>query len=346
MKKTSITILSLIVALPALAQQHLPNGVVVYALPKTTLKINAEATREVFTAGPYAKFAPKYLGFEVPVDDKVSYSLKSLEMEYYVEADAAKTYTVILKDSKSASNFLSMTSTGLVAMFENNAISSVPWRFGADARQQQFTNRGHEPTLAKETTTFYRTAKTDAGFERVPVQQSQVVEKNVERRAEEVANAIFSLRKRRIEMITGDAGDGFSGDAMRAALEELNRMEQEYLSLFVGKSSFDIQSADFEVIPDPTQAKQLYVAFRFSESQGLMMRDNVAGRPIVLELVESGSKKPSATNANDTDKGRRVSYRIPEVITARLSDVQNVLLEMRVPMYQFGVVMTFPIDVR
>jgi len=346
MKKTSIIVLSLVAALTALAQQQLPNGVVVYALPKTTLKINAEATREVFTAGPYAKFAPKYLGFEVPVDDKVSYSLKSLALEYFVEADAAKTFTVTLKDSKSASNFLSMTSTGLVAMFENNASSSVPWRFGADARQQQFTNRGHESTLTKETTTFHQTVKTDAGFERVPIQQSQVVEKNVERRAEEVANAIFTLRKRRIEMITGDGGEGLSGDAMRAALEELNRMEQEYLSLFIGKSSFDIQSAGFEIIPDPAQAKQLYVAFRFSEGRGLMMRDNVAGRPIVLELVEADSKKPSFTNAGDTDKGRRVSYRIPEVMTARLSDGQNVLLEMRAPMYQFGVVMTFPIDVR
>ena len=344
MKKIFIIASSLVVALAAFAQQQLPNGVVVYALPKTTLKINAEAIREVFTAGPYARFAPKYLGFEVAVDDKVSYTLKSLEMEYFVEADAAKTFTVALKDSKSSSNFLSMTSTGLVAMFENNAASSLPWRFGADARQQQFTNRGHESTLTKETTTFYREVRTDSGFERVPVQQSQVVEKNVERRAEETANAIFALRKRRMEMIT-EGVDGLSGDAMRAALEELNRMEKEYLSLFTGKSSFDTQSAGFEVIPSPTQAKQLYIAFRFSESQGLMMRDNVAGRPVVLELDESGTR-PLATNAHDTDKGRRVSYRIPEVMTARLSDGQNVLLEMRVPMYQFGVVMTFPIDVR
>ena len=346
MKKIVVIIAFLAVVLSAVAQQQLPNGVVVYALPKTTIKINAEAMREVFTAGPYAKFAPKYLGFEVLTEDKVSYALKSLEMEYYVEADAAKTFTVALKDSKSASNFLSMTATGMVAMFENNAATAVPWRFGADARQQQFTNRGPESALAKETTTFYKAVKTDSGFERVPVQQSQVVEKNVERRAEEAANAIFALRKRRMEMIIGDAGEGLSGDAMRAALEELNRMEQEYLSLFIGKSSFDTQSAGFEVIPDPAQAKQLYVAFRFSENQGLMMRDNVAGRPIVLELTEFDSRQLSATNANDTDKGRRVSYRIPKVMPARLSDGQNVLLEMRVPMYQFGVVMTFPIDVR
>ena len=346
MKKTIVITLLLIVALSAFAQQQLPNGVVVYALPKTTIKINAEATREVFTAGPYAKFSLKYLGFETATEDKVSYALKSLEIAYFVEADAAKTFTVVLKDSKSATNFLAMTSTGMVAMFENNSNAAIPWRFATEARQQQFANRGHESSLAKETATFYQTVKTDKGFERVPVQQSQVVEKNVERRAEEVANAIFTLRKRRMEMITGDGGDGLSGDAMRAALEELNRMEQEYLSLFVGKSTFDTQSAGFEVIPDAWQAKQLYIAFRFSESQGLMMRDNIAGRPVVLELMESGNNKPSATNAGDLDKGRRISYRIPEVMTARLSDGQNVLLEMRIPVYQFGTVMTFPIDVR
>ena len=42
--------------------QELPQGVVVYALPLTSIQLQAEATREVFTAGPYAKFAAKGAG--------------------------------------------------------------------------------------------------------------------------------------------------------------------------------------------------------------------------------------------------------------------------------------------
>ncbi len=342
MKKIFVSALCLFLAVGAFAQQ-LPNGVIVYALPKTTLRITAEARREVFTAGPYAKFAPKYLGLEVPVENRETCTLRSVDLQWLVEADATQTYTVAVKDSKAATNFLTMTATGLVALFENAAAAPAPWRFATAAREQDFHNRGPESNLAKENSTFYKTVKTDNGFERVPVQQSQLVEKNIERRAEETANAIYTLRKKRMELITGDSDNIPSGDGLRAALEAIDALEREYLSLFVGKSSCDTQIASFEVIPDPGQAKQLYVAFRLSDTQGLVASDNMAGRPVVLDLTPTARVGAMPSNAEDTDKGKRVCYRIPEVCQARLIDGQNTLLQQRVPVYQLGKTMTFPL---
>jgi hypothetical protein len=252
---------------------------------------------------------------------------------------------VALKDNKSATNFLTMTAAGPVAMFEQNTSASVAWRFANAAREAGFHDRGTVSNLAKETTTLYKTEKTDAGFERVPVQQSQVVEKNIERRAEETANMIYSLRKKRMELISGDTDNPLSGDAMRAALEEIARLEEAYMSLFVGKSSFDTQTMTFDVAPDAKQAKQLYVAFRFSETKGLLAATNLAGRPVVLELTPEKNVKAMPSNASDTDKkGKRVSYRIPEIVQARVLDGQTVLLQTRLPVYQLGAVMTYPID--
>jgi hypothetical protein len=323
----------------------LPQGVVVYALPMTSVQIQAEATREVFTAGPYAKFAAKYLGVEVTAENRETYSLKSIELASFVEADAAQTYTLALKNNRSATNFLTMTAAGPVAMFEQNTSASVAWRFASAAREAGFHNRGVVSNLAKETTTLYKTEKTATGFERVPVQQSQVVEKSVERRAEETANMIYSLRKKRMELISGDADNPLSGDAMRAALEEIARLEEEYMSLFVGKSSFDTQTMTFEVVPDAKQAKQLYIVFRFSEAKGLLAAANLAGRPVVLELTPENNVKAMPSNASDVDKkGKRACYRIPEIVQARVLDGQTALLQTRLPVYQLGTVMTFPID--
>jgi hypothetical protein len=335
---------ALCICISAFAQQ-LPQGVVVYALPMTSLQIQVEATREVFTAGPYAKFAAKYLGIEVSTENKENYSLKNIQLASFVEADAAQTYTVALKDNKSSANFLTMTAAGPVAMFEQNAAASVSWRFANAAQEAGFHNRGTVSNLAKETTTLYKTVKTDAGFERVPVQQNQVVEKNMERRAEETANLIYSLRKKRMELISGDADNPLSGDAMRAVLEEITRLEEAYMSLFVGKSSFDTQTMSFDVVPDAAQPKQLYVAFRFSETQGLLSSANLAGRPVVLELTPEKEVKATPSNAFDVDKkGKRISYRIPEVVRARILDGQTVLLQTRFPVYQLGTVMTLPVD--
>jgi hypothetical protein len=344
--KGFIFIFTLCMCVPAFSQsqqQSLPQGVVVYALPMTSVQIQAEAVREVFTAGPYAKFAGKYLGIEVATENKETYSFKSINLTPYVEADAAQTYTVALKSNKSAANFLSMTATGLVALFEDNAHTAIPWRFAHEARESDFHDRGPVSNLAKETTTFYQTVKTNAGFDRVPVQQSQLVEKNVERRAEETANMIYALRKRRIELITGDADNAPNA----AVFEEITRLENEYMSLFVGKSESYTQAMTFDVVPDHAQAKQLYVAFRFSDTQGLLSPANLAGRPIVLELTPEKDMRAMPSNDSDADtKGKRVSYRIPAVVQARLTDGQTTLLQTRFPVYQLGRVMTFAIDAR
>jgi hypothetical protein len=101
----------------------------------------------------------------------------------------------------------------------------------------------------------------------------------------------------------------------------------------------------FDVVPDAAQPKQLYVAFRFSETQGLLSSANLAGRPVVLELTPEKEVSAMPSNAVDVDKkGKRISYRIPEVVRARVLDGQTALLQTRFPVYQLGTVMTLPID--
>ncbi|MDR3236733.1 MAG: DUF4831 family protein [Prevotellaceae bacterium] len=325
--------------------QQLPQGVVVYALPSTSVQLQVEAVCEVFTAGPYAKFAPKYLGIEAQAENKDIYSLKSVNVVPFVEADASQTYTAALKDGKSSANFLAVTAVGLVALFENNASVPIPWRFASNVREAGFDNRGYVSNLATTTTTFYKTVKTDTGFERVPVQQSQVVEKSVERRAEETANMIYSLRKKRIDLLTGDVDNLPAGDAMRAVLEEITRLEDAYVSLFTGKSSFDVQTMTFDVTPNALQPKQLYIAFRFSDTQGLLSPANLAGRPIMLELTPEKEVSAMPSNASDVDKkGTRIHYRIPAVVQARVLDGQTTLWQTRFPVYQLGSIMTVPIN--
>ena len=41
-----------------------PTGYVTYSLPQTVLSLEVEAVRETFYAGPYAKYAEKYLGIK------------------------------------------------------------------------------------------------------------------------------------------------------------------------------------------------------------------------------------------------------------------------------------------
>ena len=162
----------------------------------------------------------------------------------------------------------------------------------------------------------------------------------------DLANLIFTLRQKRIDILTGDTDVTYSGEAMSAVLDEITRLEQEYLSLFIGKSVKQPQTLVFDVVPSAANNKQMYIAFRISDNQGLLPANNVGGRPIVLELVADGEniQNVSAAEATANSKGRIV-YRKPVTVIARVLDGQNILMQGRVPVYQFGKVLSFPVDI-
>ena len=147
-----------------------------------------------------------------------------------------------------------------------------------------------------------------------------------------------------MEIITGETDATFSGDALRAAIDEINRLENEYLTLFTGKSVSDTQRMEFDVVPKAENTKHFYVAFRISESQGLLTSDNVSGRPVVLELIQDGDNAAKVNMDLTLAKGR-VLYRKPAIMNARVSDGQNLLLQTRVAVYQLGSMLSFPIEI-
>ena len=171
-----------------------------------------------------------------------------------------------------------------------------------------------------------------------------VVTKSIEQRAREAADMIFSLRKKRVEIVTGDTDATFSGEAMAAAIQEISRMEKEYLSLFIGYSDVQVQKMKFDVVPSKTAKSQVYVAFRVSDQEGLVSADNVAGKPYLLELVPQQVSDSDASRM--APKGAVAWYRVPAVCTVKLSDGVNLLLQDRVPVYQLGFEEAFPIGVK
>lgn len=331
MKKITLILAALSAALSLRAQD--PEGALVYALPQTVISIQVEAVREDFHAGPYARYAQKYLGVDARQADAVTYTVSSVKLDSYTEADPESRYTVV--PGKGMPSFLSLTAQGLVAIGGGDD-SGTRWRFTSDSKSD-FAERGVGSNLSSASTTLYRSV---AG-QTIGIQQEMVVSKSVEERAQEAAEMIFRLRRSRIDIITGDTDATYSGEAMGAAINEISRLEQEYLSLFLGYSDIQTQQMNYEVIPAPGN-QQRYVAFRVSETAGLVPSDNVSGKPYLLELVP---QEPAPAMGGGS-RGNLAYYRVPAVCTVKLSDGVNVLLQTRLPVYQLGVVSTFPINAK
>lgn len=315
-----------------------PEGSLVYSLPSTSVRLEVEARQEKFYAGPYAKYAQKYLGVEARQADKVTFEVISVKMTPFVEADPALRYTVTPGSGMPA--FLSLTSQGLVSVADA-ASESTEWRFPV-AGKADFSDKGLTSNLTSESTTLYRTVKNESAYNKVAVQQEMVVQKSLEARAKEAADMIFDLRKKRVQIVTGDTDATFSGEAMSSAVAEISRLENEYMSMFIGYSEVSTQKMNYDVVPSADNDAQLYVAFRLSDSKGLVAADDISGRPYLLEFTPSPVNIPDARGTKP--KANSAYYRVPATCTVKLTDGSDVLLQSRMPVYQLGVVSTFPLS--
>lgn len=323
-----------ILALSAIAAsaQDVSAGYLSYALPKTDLIFEVTARQEVFHAGPYACFAQKYLGVSARQKDETTFEITGINLTGAVEADQTARYSVSLPD-KLVDRYLQLSAQGLIAETGKSFADGASWRFPVSSRGS-FESKGIPANLTLESSTLQGAKGA--------VSRSATVEKSLERKAQEVADMIFKIRENRYKILVGDTDATYSGEAMKATMEELDKLEKDYTTLFLGYSEYNSHSAVFEVIPSADNARQMYVAFRISDTEGLVSPDNMSGKPVYLQLtVESIAS--AADNRNGQKPKYVIYYRIPAICKATLSDGVNNLLQIRVPVYQLGTLNTYPI---
>jgi hypothetical protein len=267
-----------------------------------------------------------------------------VELTPLVEADQSLSVALNIGSSKNASaNFLNFCSQGLIVAAGYFSAETAPARFPSP--MQPTFNEG-VANLSTQTTQLYKSVTNENGeVEKIAVPQTQTVAKSLEKKAEETAQLIFRLREKKIDILTGDTDANYSGAALGSAVDKMDLLEKEYTSLFTGKTTVATQTASFEIVPKAKNAKQSYVVFRISDTQGLLPPDNMSGRPVYLELTVTDGKIAPEISAEEiaASKGK-VAYRMPLVVTARLLDGQTVIGQTRIPVYQFGKLAYFPLD--
>lgn len=337
------TLASLLLPMAASAQKYVdPEGCLTYSLPSTVITIDVEAVQEKFYAGPYAKYAEKYLGMDVPQKDATVWHLTEITMVPSVEADMDSRYSLYVEKGTIDASFLKLSTSGLVAFGDVAGVNDVTWRFPMNG-EGDFSSKGVSSNLTSEATVLYKSDKKN----KVTVQQNVIVAKSLEQKAKEAAEMILDIRQKRLQIVVGDTDATYSGEALGAAVAELTRLEDEYMTLFTGYCEYQQQKMSFEVVPEAERETQRYIAFRISEADGLVTADNLSGKPVVLEFVPQEIAPVPALSEKEGKKAPalRCHYRIPAVCNVRLTEGVKVLLQGRVPVYQLGVESTMPVNV-
>jgi hypothetical protein len=321
-----------------------------YSLPRSVIYVNVKCERSVFIPGPYASFAKKYLGLDGVVSEpKTTYSINDIDFDIQVETDPSAIYA-ILPTKKGYGNYLKLNEHGLVLPIDANAFGKTIKSSKKESKENTivFKDLSYKPFIEKKKATFYGRVLNDSVFTRVPIKKTMVVEKNIEEKAKEAAEFIFNLRERRLEFLTTDVDQPFSGDAINEILNEIQRLEDKYLSLFIGKTYTSYSTQTFSYVPTNSEGEST-ILFRFSEIKGILPQTDLSGRPILLEVeVPNTSLLDSAYKSLNTriqkDELTRFYYRVPAYTNISVVDGSEVLAKRRVAIYQYGPIFSLPIN--
>ena len=300
---------------------------ITYALPSTTLTVEVEVEQTSFFAGPYANYARKFLNMDAKDRDAVSSAITAAQILPRVEADGKALYTTEPDNAA----LLSLSAQGLVAVQPSAAAGA--WRFLPPANAS-FPGSVANPTK-EESRVSYKTIQTEDNIVQVPVEHKVKSAKSMEDMAAEAAEMILSVRKDRLNIVSGNTDASYSGEAMGAALKALDRIEKEYMALFQGYTVKRTFTASFDVVPEQGQHAQRYLVFRLTDNGPV--QEGQKGIPYYIEL----EPEPLAYAQDDERGGRKskaapLHYRIPAVCRVRFTQDGQSLLETRIPVYQLG----------
>ncbi|MDD2380643.1 MAG: DUF4831 family protein [Mariniphaga sp.] len=342
--RITITFLALMMVLPTFGQRRtkadegtLPVVMegVTYALPRTGLRITVNAVKESFEPGPYAAYAEQLLGIsDARNRPSVYWSIEDVKLETFAEPDPEHVYKAL----GHAAYFVNLTADGRLAGINSGHLTTEHPGLNTNVfieKVQQgdnfsFAQINDSPLFAPgDSTNNYR-----------PVRIS------LERKAAAAAERILECRLTRFHMVAG-LMDEFhpDGDAYVLSLKELERIENDYLSLFSGRTIRQTQLFSFDFVP-VSSSDRGEVVFRFSEEKGVLPATDLSGKPVLLRvepekaLVSKFSALARSENPAAGESG--VFYRMPATVNISFLFETNTIATARSVMAQFGQVAPLP----
>lgn len=331
---------------------EIENHGLIYALPKTVLRVEVEATQTEFKPGPYASYASKYLGISnVPKKDSIAWFISDVQISTYPEPDPNQ-YYYIETNRFNQTDLLTLTETGLIVSLEGEAGKPASGS-KTDLFLNQVFNQPIEltqlPVMDAQTEridTTYRTIITDTSFLRIPVLRKQQVNKSLEEKAEEIANLILELREEKIALLIGDINEFPDGKALEIIINEFEKMEKQYLPLFTGTRTEQVLSAVYEFTPTINNQGSKNILLRFSPHKGILSNTDLSGNPVMVEVINRDFTRTfdDFKIHKDTlvEESKGLVYRVPDEAIVRVVNGSKVIATKKTSIAQYGKINILP----
>ena len=300
-----------------------------YSLPQTVLQLDFLIEETQLKKGPLSDYASNYMETTEPVDyESTEYKLLGVKMMPTATPDPNALFFVSMTNGRGGSKVqFNVLPNGIIRSI---GIGNAP---EPDAERPMFRKEPPQREPKMEETNEAFIGLLTAG-------------KSNAQMAKEVADKIEEIRKAKFYLISGDVEMASTPETFNVMYQKLDAMEQEYMSLLVGKRITKQVVKTVYVIPNkeiPTQT-----VAKFSETEGLTLGTGGSGSMITVQTLSLNTtaaiNAPSQSAVESMSYENKVFYRVPETANVKVMVGQKTLIEDRAVVNQLGALLTAPIN--
>lgn len=332
------------------------SGGVLYALPKTVVRVDVMVEKTDYDASPYAQYAEEMLGIVLDDDEGAMHKITNVaitainkpdpEAYYYIEPNGSDISVQLTRNGllRSINSYIEQPSEPTQPINKTDKVSKI-----------NLTDLLYEPVHLNDEDDDYDEAdegdSTMAEPKRTASESSSV---SLHDRAKAAAKIIMDIRTKKREILYGEYESEYDSKTISEIYRRLEEQEQKYMQLFVGvKTTY---KEVFYVEPDLSQVivdDQTVELFRFADDKGVVDSTVVDADIIYCNLrcenemyvVNKFLKQKPKTYFKYSSKRRHASkgfrYRVPELVTVSLI-TPHFTYQHEVKVAQYGPVMELP----
>ncbi len=301
-----------------------------YHLPRNIIRVDFEVEKQQDIKGKYSAFAKEMLNTDNYIkENNTSFRIKSVNVEILTEADPNYVF-FISADDKIKENVninLELTSEGIIQSFG-------------------YKNEDYKNTQNVSFTDVVKYEETMTDYYFIPMIDEDEEEETPKLSEKEIAESIIeeikNIRIACFDLITGYQEVNY-GNTMNFMVEELKAQENEYLSMFVGKTTTHTYIKSFYITPE--EGKNSYILGKFSSTESFNAK---TGENIKINFVNSSIganvNKLSKDDIENTTYNNKLFYRNPANVTMQVMYGENKITENRVTINQFGNLICVPMN--
>lgn len=295
------------------ADKHNEYGLV-YTLPVTALDIEVTARKTVRTAGPFYRYAKKYIGTDKVIkEDSEEWTITSVKVTPRGVPDNDNRFLMQLKPG--AVTYICVDDDGMLLGINKEVQPSAP---APIAERPKKAN----PFSGKEYLQY--------------VDEDFIASQSSAKQAQMLAESLMEVRDAKISLTRGTAETmPTDGRQLELMLNSLSDQEEALTRAFIGSETKETFTRTFSYTPDNEGRKTL---FRMSDFAGFVDADDYSGDPVTI-AVKITSEPQLPVDAKGEEKKLpkdAVIYNVPGAASVSIEMLGETLFSKEFEFAQFG----------